>query len=256
MDGPCEAIILRCTDYGEADRIVTLLTRDHGICGAFARNARNSRRRFGGALHPFSRLRITWQARRRGGLPQLAEVDLLDGAHGLMANLDGMALAAYGCELVMALWPEGQPIPEVFDLLQAFLPAASSLHDGETTRLLLELRLLDMAGLLPHIGHCAECWAGLGAGDYRFDTRRGGTLCPVCAGGHQGGVVVDSRTLGSLVRLLRVDPLVFDGIRLGSLTIDQGGRLLQHCVEETVGRPLKSERFLASLKRPQTGVLP
>ncbi len=256
MDGPCEAIVLRCTDYGEADRIVTLLTREYGICGAFARNARNSRRRFGGALHPFSRLRITWQLRRRGGLPQLAEVDLLDGAHGLMANLDGMALAAYSCELIMALWPEGQAIPEVFDLLRAFLPAAASDQDGETVRLLMELRLLDAAGLLPHLGHCGECWAALGTGDCRFDAARGGTLCPVCTGSHRGGVVVDSRTLGSLVRLLQVDPLLFDGIRLSPLTVTQAGALLHHCVEETLGRPLKSERFLASLKRGQAGVLP
>ncbi|EAT15694.1 DNA repair protein RecO [Desulfuromonas acetoxidans] len=249
MDGsPCEAIVLRCTDYGEADRIVTLLTRDHGICGAFARNARSSRRRFGGALHPFSRLRITWQTRRRGGLPQLAEVELLDGAHGLMTNLDGMALAAYGCELIMALWPEEQAIPEVYDLLRSFLPAAASSGAGETLRLLMELRLLDAAGLLPHLGHCGECWAVLGAGEYRFDAARGGTLCAACAYGHHGGVVVDALTLGSLVRLLQVDPLVFEGIRLSPLTVTQAGELLHHCVEETVGRPLKSERFLASLK--------
>ena len=256
MDGPCEAIVLRCTDYGEADRIVTLLTRDQGICGAFARNARNSRRRFGGALHPFSRLRITWQSNRRGGLPQLAEVELLDGSHALMADLDGLALAAYGCELITALWPEGQAIPDVFDLLQAFLAAACSAQERGIVRLLMELRLLDAAGLLPHIGHCGECWAPLTVGDYRFDARRGGTLCALCSHGHHGGVVVDARTLGSLVRLLQVDPVVFDGIRLSPLTVRQAGQLLQHCVEETVGRPLKSEAFIARLNRAHSGVLP
>jgi DNA repair protein RecO (recombination protein O) len=252
----CEAIVLRCTNYGEADRIVTLLTRELGICSAFARNARNSRRRFGGALHPFSRIRVLWQPRRRNGLAQLAEVELLNGAHGLMADLDALAVAAYGCELVTELWPEGQAIPELFDLVQAFLDALQGPADIATVRLLMELRLLDDAGVLPHIGHCAECWAGLSTEKLRFDARRGGTLCPVCCGGEQGGVIVDAQTLGSLVRLLQVDPLVFAGIRLSSLTLEQGRRLLQHAVEVTLGRPLKSERCLEQIQRPTPGVLP
>ncbi len=256
MDGACDAIVLHCTDYGDADRIVALLTRESGILSGYARNARNSKRRFGGALHPFSRLRITWQQRRRGGLPQLAEVELLDGAHGLMADLDAMALAAYGCELIRALWPEAQPVPELYDLLQAFLEALAGSSDHDTLRLLMELRLLDGAGLLPHIGHCAECWAALVPGEYRFDAQRGGTLCPTCDHGHRGGVFAGSQTLGSLVRLLQVDPLVFDGIRLSPLTIRQGGALLRHCVEQAVGHPLKSERFMAGLKSPKPGVLP
>ena len=46
------AIILHHTDYGEADRIVTFLTPDHGRLKGFARAARKSRKRFGAALEP------------------------------------------------------------------------------------------------------------------------------------------------------------------------------------------------------------
>lgn len=201
-DASCEAIILRYTNYGEADRIVTLLTREQGVCSAFARNARNSKKRFGGALQPFCRVRVLWQTRRRAGLPQLAEVELLDGATALLADLDVLALAAYGCELVTALLPEQQPAPEVYSVLDAFLTSLPTLESFSTARLLLELRLLELSGLLPHIGHCANCWEPLRDQWLEFDARRGGTLCPRCSP-VAAGVKVEATTLGSLVRLLR-----------------------------------------------------
>ncbi|HSM92508.1 MAG TPA: DNA repair protein RecO, partial [Anaeromyxobacteraceae bacterium] len=51
-----EGIVLRVVDYGESDRIVTLLTRERGKVGAYARGARASRRRFPGLLEPFTLL--------------------------------------------------------------------------------------------------------------------------------------------------------------------------------------------------------
>ena len=47
-----EALVLRYTNYGEADRILTLLTAEHGLQRGFARSARNSRKRFAGTLEP------------------------------------------------------------------------------------------------------------------------------------------------------------------------------------------------------------
>ena len=59
------AIVLRTVDYGESDRVVTLLTAERGKLAAFARGARASRRRFGGALEPFTLLAV--EARERRG---------------------------------------------------------------------------------------------------------------------------------------------------------------------------------------------
>ena len=252
---PCEAIILRYTNYAEADRIVTLLTKEHGVCSAFARNARKSRRRFGGALQPFNRVRVLWQQRRSGGMPQLAEVELLGAATPLLANLEVLSLAAYGCELVAAMLPEQQPVPDVYLVLESFLahlPIAESLP---VARLLLELRLLQLAGLLPHIGHCASCWEPLCDEWLLFDARRGGTLCPRCAP-DRNGVFVAAATLGSLVRLLRVEHHRFAAIRLSEQTLQQGGAMLHHALGCCLGRTLKSEQFIDRLHQSSLGLLP
>ncbi|HVI73863.1 MAG TPA: DNA repair protein RecO, partial [Anaeromyxobacteraceae bacterium] len=51
-------VVLRTVDYGESDRVVSLLTAERGKVSAFARKARVSRRRFGGALEPFTLLQV------------------------------------------------------------------------------------------------------------------------------------------------------------------------------------------------------
>ena len=243
---PCEAIILRYTNYGEADRIVTLLTKEHGVCSAFARNARKSKRRFGGSLQPFNRIRVLWQTRRSGGMPQLAEVELLGAATPLLADLDALSLAAYGCELVAVLLPEQQPVPDVYQVLKSFLahlPIAESLP---VARLLLELRLLQLSGLLPHIGHCASCWEPLRDEWLLFDAQRGGTLCPRCSK-TKNGVAVQSATLGSVARMLQVKYDKFTGIRLSEQTLQQGGAVLRQVLSGCVTKPLKSEQFINKL---------
>lgn len=47
-----DALLLRASDYRDADRIVTLFTRELGKVSAIARAAKSSRRRFAGALEP------------------------------------------------------------------------------------------------------------------------------------------------------------------------------------------------------------
>jgi len=247
-DEPCEAIILRYTNYGEADRIVSLLTKEHGVYSAFARNARNSRRRFGGALQPFNRIRVIWQQRRRAGMPQLAEIELLEAATPLVTDLDALALAAYGCELVSVLLPEEQPVDDLYRIVVAFLSHLPEAESFAVARLLLELRLLELAGLLPHIGHCACCWQPLQDDLLRFDGHRGGTVCPRCAPDGVG-VPVASTTLGSLVRLLRVEATQFAGIRLSDETLQQGGAIMRHVLNLNIGRTLKSEQFLNQLQQ-------
>ena len=82
-----EAIVLRHIDYGEADRIVSLLTLDQGLLKGFARGARKSRKRFGPALEPFAQVRVTWKDGGRGDLVSLQEAELVDLRTGLRGEM-------------------------------------------------------------------------------------------------------------------------------------------------------------------------
>src|SRR5438067_9627088 len=57
------ALVLRTRPYGESDRIVTLITEQHGKLVGIAKGAKNSRRRFAGTLEPFVRIRVVFRQR-------------------------------------------------------------------------------------------------------------------------------------------------------------------------------------------------
>ncbi|PLX76290.1 MAG: DNA repair protein RecO [Desulfuromonas sp.] len=240
-----DAIILRHLDYGEADRIVTFFTPDHGRRKGFARGARKRRKRFGAGLDLFSQVRIHWSPSKNGELLSLREVDLIDLRAGLRDDLEAMALAGYGCELIEELIGDDPAHPESYYLLQSFLDHLASNGNTPETRLLFELRLLNHVGYVPHLLHCSECHGGL-AETVAFDAGRGGSLCSDCVA-DRGAIRLSRMTLGSLSRLLQSPQDNFADIHLSPQTLEEGGRAIFSAVKIHLQRPLRSLSFLESL---------
>ncbi|MDR0966503.1 MAG: DNA repair protein RecO [Myxococcales bacterium] len=193
----CTALILSRIDFGESDRILTLLTEERGKLSAFARGARKSRRRFVGVLEPFSLIQANLRS-ARGALHTLEEASLVDGFDALRRDLGAMSRAAYACELARELCRDHAASPEFFSLLRAFL--GGSVDPVELMR--FELGALSLSGLRPHLDHCVQCGAADSGSvelDSRFDPERGGRLCGRCA--RSRGTRISNVTLGVLAAL-------------------------------------------------------
>lgn len=158
-----QAIVLRVTDYGEADRIVTLLTERHGKVSALARGAKKSRKRFGAALGLFGCGEAS--LRERSDLWILEELHAQRGFLRLGQELGRFGHACYVCELCQHLCPPHEPEPQVYALLNAFLQHLDDLPlaDRPTVGPLrsFELRLLDAVGLGLSLRACAACGTDL-----------------------------------------------------------------------------------------------
>jgi DNA repair protein RecO (recombination protein O) len=239
---PCEALVLRHIDYGEADRIVSLLTAEHGLQKGFARAARKSRKRFGSALEPFSGVVVHWQHGKGGTLWDLREVELLDARAGLRSDFELLSLASYGVELIELLLEEGEPQQQIYELLGAFLDFLNDGGDRVAARLLLELRLVYLLGYVPHLLHCSECLKIFHDEPVRFEARRGGSLCLGCAG--QTGLQIGLGTIGSLARSLKVSHRQFAGFRFGPRTRAEAGAILEQVLRQVLPREPKTIRFL------------
>src|SRR4051794_29077597 len=110
-----DALILRTYTLGESDRIVVFLTRDRGKKRGVARNARQSRRRFGGGLEPLTYGRVGYVERERRDLVHLQYVEPIRSP---LAAPDGEALGyvGYFAELLDEWAQEGDPSETVFRL--------------------------------------------------------------------------------------------------------------------------------------------
>ena len=110
-----EALILRSYQLGESDRIVVFLTRDRGKKRGVAKNARQSRRRFGGALEPLTCGRIAYVERERR---DLVRVDYVEPTRSPLSAVDGEALSyvGYFAELLDEWAQEADPNEPLFRL--------------------------------------------------------------------------------------------------------------------------------------------
>jgi recombinational DNA repair protein (RecF pathway) len=110
-----EALILRTYQLGESDRIVVFLTRDRGKKRGVAKNARQSRRRFGGALEPMTCGRVAYFEHERRELVSLHYVEPLRSPLGV-ADTDALGHIGYFAELIDEWAPEGDPNETLFRL--------------------------------------------------------------------------------------------------------------------------------------------
>jgi DNA repair protein RecO (recombination protein O) len=150
------AIVLRTVDYGEADRVVTLLSRDEGKLSAIARGARKSKRRFGAALSLFGvgEARLTERAGQE--LATLESFSSARGFPGLYTDVAKVAHGSYACELVRELSPPKHPEPALFDLLLDLLALLDEHEARAETLRIFELRTLDAVGLRPDLDQCVQ----------------------------------------------------------------------------------------------------
>src|SRR5947207_2099316 len=110
-----DALILRTYKLGESDRIVVFLTRDRGKKRGVAKNARQSRRRFGGALEPMTHGRVAYVERERRDLVRL---DYIEPLRSPLSALHGESIAyvGYFAELLDECAPEADPNETLFRL--------------------------------------------------------------------------------------------------------------------------------------------
>ena len=161
-----QALVLRAAPLKENDRLITALTKEHGLLRAFANGAAKPRSPLHGASQPFAHGTLEFYTTRANALTLKegrAEGVFFDG---LAADVTRLALANYWSALCIELCPREEPAPEQLRLmLNALHFLSTGLRPQALLKAVVELRLLCLAGYMPDLS---------GAGDY-LDLRRGGT---------------------------------------------------------------------------------
>ena len=141
-----EALILRTYALGESDRIVVFLTRDRGKRRGVAKNARQSRRRFGGALEPMTYGRVAYVERERR---DLVFVNYVEPIRSPLAAADGEALGyvGYFAELIDEWAPDGDPNETMFRLGTSVVDALAAGVPVEPLARYFEFWLLRIQGV-------------------------------------------------------------------------------------------------------------
>lgn len=233
-----EAIVLAAMDYGESDRIVTLLGRECGKVRVIARHGKTSRKRFSGALEVFARLQVRLVLKE--GLSSLRGADIITVFPGIRRDLARIAHAGYACEVIDRLLPDALANPRLYRLLQSYLEHLDSSPAISDDLRFFQVNLLNILGYRPSLNNCSHCGAP-SDGDAFFSTF-GELLCAACRGGGKG---IGAETLAILGRALTTGR--FGVIRFPNASLMQAGGLLDAAIASHLNRPLHSLTFINSI---------
>ena len=197
-----EAVVLRAQKLGEADRIVTLLTRANGKVRAVAKGVRKTKSRLGARVEPFMMIDIQLYLGR--SLDIVTQVETI-AAYGppIVADYGRYTAGTAMLETAERLTEtEREPAVQQFLLLAGGLRAlANGDHDPGLVLDSYLLRSLAVAGWAPSFGDCARCGA---PGPHRaFALGSGGSVCPLCR--PPGSAAPHPETLLLLAALLSGD---------------------------------------------------
>jgi DNA repair protein RecO (recombination protein O) len=173
-----EAIVIRHNDWGEADRLLGLFTRELGKIRAVAKGIRKPRSRKAGHLEPFTRSNLLL-ARGRD-LHIVTQAETVNAYAPIRDDLVLLGYASYIMELLDRFTYEEGENRSLYRLLTNTLERLSSGYNPTLVVRYFEIRLLDLLGFRPHLFTCAKCETEIKAEDQFFSSELGGVLCPEC----------------------------------------------------------------------------
>lgn len=180
-----EGIVLRTYRLGESDKILRLLTREHGKRSAVGKGVRKTTSRFGARLEPLTRAKL--HLHRGRSMDVVRQAEIVTSFQELRDDLDLFVTASSMAELADTLAAEHQPDPGLYDLVLLGLqllkdrPAAAPF-----TAAFFGFKVMSHAGFELMVSRCAGCGAPP-EGAARFSLPLGGLVCSSCRSGAAAG---------------------------------------------------------------------
>jgi len=242
-----DAIVLSRFDYGEADRILTLLTPGLGKIKAIAKGIRRPTSRIGGSLEPLAELRL--QLAKGRTFDVVTQVTMQHAWLGLHDRLEVTATAWYCGELLDRSLEERHAAEPLYLLLRRAYELLDAGMAPDRVARWFEMRLCDELGVRPEVDRCVECDRLLEAGDeVRWVPRLGGVLCGRHAGPSMAAAGLSTDALRVLKAYQRMDVEALAGLRLPVVVEAEVERVLGEFVRHVMERDTRSRRFLEEVR--------
>jgi DNA repair protein RecO (recombination protein O) len=245
-----EGIILQHSDWGEADRLLTIYTRELGKVRVLAKGVRKPRSRKAGHIEPFTRT-VLLLARGRD-LFILTQAESIEPYSIIKEDLVLLGYASYIIELLSSFTYEEE---ENQSLYRHVVNALSRLNRGDDPNLVIhyyEIRLLDLAGYRPRLFTCAKCEIEIQAEDQFFSASQGGVMCPKCGRGSPDSRPITMDTLRYLRHFQRSSYLDARRAQIRPSVYAEMENIIYFYLTHMLERSLNSPSFLNRMIRERT----
>ena len=171
-----KGLVLRTTDVGDSDRMLTIYSDDMGLISARARHSRSLKSRLMPSTMQFCY--SSFVIFEQGDKCTVKEASVIESFYGLRSSIETLALGAYMLDVLAEV---GTAEPEQ-DLLRLVLNSLYAISNGKgelsKIKAAFEIRIAAILGYMPDVLACHEC--GEREGDFYLDVMAGAALCREC----------------------------------------------------------------------------
>jgi len=247
------AFVLRTRPFGESDRIVTFITEQHGKLAGIAKGAKNSRRRFGGTLEPFLRIRVVFQQRTSSDLVFLLRCELVGELRAFTRDLDRFAAGSYVLELTDRMVFGRESGRDVYRLVQDALTLLDAGAPCDPLLRAFEMHLLTASGYAPVLDRCRSCARPIGDDPAVFIAlEREGLLCRSCVRSGERVRPVATTAADALARLA-ASPLASAATVVDASAAADAATITEQLVAAVTGGSGHARRFMARARVDSPG---
>jgi DNA repair protein RecO (recombination protein O) len=237
------AIVLRARCLGEADKIFTLFTEEHGKRDAVAKGVRRGKSRISGKLE-FGAEAFLLLHRGRN-LDVIASADILQSRWSAITQPGAYATAHMMIELIDAFCERDFAVPEAYTLLNAALSALCAAADPTLLIPRFEARLLAALGFAPYDADCVRCGSSFEGKAAWADLEAGGLSCEGCRPQGSGLFALDPHETANFQQLAAPRA---PGVRAVVAAAPAAARAIDAFLTYHLGRRLKAARLLEELR--------
>ena len=241
-----EAVVLKGSDFGETDKVLTLYTLHHGKIRVIAKGVRRPGSRLGGHLDLLTRSQLMLAHGRN--LDIVTQVETIDSFMGLRDDLWRASLGYTVAELLDRMTEEGHEDRATFASLVEVLGRISSDPDPELAVRLFEAQLLERLGYRPQLRACVRCGAEMRRVDCYYSAPAGGVLCPTCGPTDAAARPLSANGFAMLRLLQGGDYALAARVRKDDALRGEVEAILRDQIRYLLERDLKSSAFLTRLR--------
>lgn len=239
---------MRASDFGEADRLVTLLTPFRGLVRAVARGARKPKSRLGGNVDLLRHIKVSLAEGR--SLHSVSQAESLTSLRGLHSGLEKMSTGLYMAEVAERFSVEGGPNPALFNQFVQMLQVLDEEPVNPLMARWFDMHVLRINGFLPAISDCVDCGSALEPKGHVFSPARGGLVCPECRATENDVLLPASMNTIKLLRhMARSRWDVVRPVDAGEEELRQAGRILREHMQFVLDRHVRSSAFMDEVTR-------
>lgn len=239
------AIVLKRINLGEADRIVTLLSRERGKLSAVVKGSRKPASKFSGAAEIISYGK--YQIATGTNLDIVVQVDIRETFPKIHSNLIRIAYASYFAEAANRFTEEGEVSADLFDFLLSSLYLLERPNNPEIIARMFDLQLMKEVGYEPVLDRCLRCNNQI-TDQHKFSPSAGGMICRKCGYLPDDCFSLSPDAIDKMKRLITADAETVEQMHICRETLDQIARAMRWYMRFRTEYELKSLQFLQILK--------